>query len=217
MKRLLCILLILALSLSLCACGRRGKNAEDPSATTEYVPAETAALPEPSPAPLYNTATSIEITRDNWADYFEICEVPLYMLNQNGGVLEVEQNYCVVLREELAHRLLPYGGYRVDFEIGFDVYVNTLDFDLNNYVFLHTDDLLYALRAVHTCAFTATALPKSAYGSSYNTYLQNQQATYRNAFFTGSATYTDGVWAGFYVDLNTVEIVSVQGTLELAY
>lgn len=217
MKRLFCILLILALSLTLCACGRRDARAEAPGATNEYAPAETAALPEPSAPPLNSASTSIEITPDNWATYFEICEVPLYMLNPNGGVLEVEQNYCVVLREELAHRLQPYGSYRVDFEIGFDVYVNTLDFDLNNYVFLHTDDLLYALRAVHTCSFTSTALPKSAYGSSFNTYLQNQQATYRNAFFTGSANYTDGVWAGFYVDLNTVEIVSVQGTLELAY
>lgn len=214
MKRIICVLLIAVLCLALCGCGRRKTAPSDAGATTEYVPAaETPA----APTPLYSSTTEIPITLENWSTYFEICEIPLYVTNPNGGVLEVKQNYCVALREEVAHRLQPNGASHVEFEIGFDVYVNTLDQDVENNLFLHTDDLLYALRADHTCVFTSSALPKSAYGASYNTFLQSLAPTYQNAFFTGSAQYTDGVWAGFYVDLSTVEVISVQGTLELGY
>ena len=218
MKRTVCLVLLLALCLGLCACGRkRGAASSREDAATEYSSAETEALSPTPAAALYRNYGSVEITADNWRDYFEVCEVPLYQLNPAGGVHELKQNYCVVIREEIAHRLNPYGSYHVDFEIGFDVYVNTLDYDRENNLFLHTDDLLYAVRAVHPCAFTATALPKSAYGSSYSAYLQAGSETYRNAFFTGSAIYTDGAWAGFYVDLNSVELVSVQGSIELGY
>ena len=216
MKRLLSLLVLLTLCLGLTACGKRAAEPATAGDTTEY--SLEALPPQPSAAPLYSNYAEVQITMDNWREYFELCEVPLYMLNPHGGVLEVEQNYCAVIREELAHRLRPNGGYRVDFEIAFDVYAsNTLDYDRENNLFLHTGDMLYATRATHSCAFTATALPRSAYGSSYNAYLQNQAETYRNAFFTGSAKYTDGVWAGFYVDLNTAEVVSVQGYLEMGY
>ncbi len=107
------------------------------------------------------------------------------------------------------------GAYQVEFTVGFDVYVDTLDIDLDNRSFSHTDDLLFALRAEHTCTFTAQALPKSASGGTYADYLADLAPQYRNAFFSGSAHYTDGVWAGFYVDLATVELLSAEGTLEL--
>ena len=96
-------------------------------------------------------------------------------------------------------------------------YVDTLDIDLDARTYAHTSDMLYALRAEHNCAFTAKALPKNAAGGTYSDYLVNLAPAYRNAFFSGSAHYTDGVWAGFYVDLSTIEVVSAEGTLELLY
>lgn len=214
MKRMMCVLLALALCLTLCGCGRRKAAPADPGPTVQ----ENTELSAPEPTlPPFTTTTQVEITLDNWASYFEICEIPLYMLNPNGGVLEVEQNYCVCLRDEFAHRLQPLGASRVDFEIGFDVYVNTLDYDAENNLFLHTNDLLYAVWADHSCVFTSSALPKTAYGSNYGAFLKNYAPSYQNAFFTGSAHYTDGVWAGFYVDLNTIQVLSASGTLELGY
>ena len=65
------------------------------------------------------------------------------------------------------------------------------------------------------CSFTARALPKSASGGTYADYLLNRAPMYKNAFFSGSAHYSDGAWAGFYVDLATVEVLSAEGTLEL--
>lgn len=214
MKKMLSILLLLSLALSLCACARRQPARQ--TGQTEATPIPTEALVEQTPI-VYASFDSIEITLENWNSYFEISEVPLFILNPNGGIRELVQNYCVTLREEFAHRLRAEGSYTVDFEIAFDVYVDTLDIDLDNRSFRHTDDLFFALRADHTCTFTARALPKSAAGGTYADYLLNLAPIYRNAFFSGSAHYTDGVWAGFYVGLSTVGVLSAHGTLELGY
>ena len=210
MKRFYCLLLLLCLLPGLCACGRDKNAPIDPGLRTDNdIPIQV------TPTPLLTRSVSIPITLDNWDAYFEIREIPLYLFNPNGGVLELKQNYCVVLREEFAHRMLTYGDYRVNFTVSFDVYVNQLDYDKENNLFLHTDDLFYAMRAEHTCAFTAMALPTGASGSSYGAYLQSLKPDYENAFFTGTANYTDGVWAGFYVDLGSVEVLSAEGTLDL--
>ena len=210
MKKRLPLVLVCSLCLLLCACGRNKAAPVEPGLTTESV-----VLAEPTPSPGYTRFDSIPITSENWNVYFEISEVPLFILNPNGGVRELVQNYCVTLREEFAHRMRTSGSYQVDFEIAFDVYVDTLEIDLDNRSFSHTDDLLFALRADHSCSFTAHALPRSAAGGTYADYLVNLAPQYRNAFFSGSAHYTDGVWAGFYVDLSTVEVLSASGTLEL--
>ena len=217
MKKLFSLLLLILLCLALCACGRGGKQPAETGATSEY-PLPTESVPQVTQAPIeVSHYDSIVITPENWSTYFEICEIPLFILNPNGGIREMVQNYCVALREEFAHRMRTIGAYQVDFTIDFDVYVDTLDIDLDAHTYAHTSDLLYALRAEHTCAFTAKALPKSAAGGTYSDYLLNLAPAYRNAFFSGSAHYTDGVWAGFYVDLSTVEVVSAEGTLELLY
>lgn len=211
MKKLLLLVMASALCLSLCACGKREAAPVEPGQTQEAV----SVLPDPTPTPGYSRFESIPITAENWNIYFEISEVPLFILNPNGGVRELVQNYCVTLRQEFAHRMKPVGSYQVEFEIGFDVYIDTLEIDLDNRSFRHTDDLLFALRAVHPCSFNARALPRSAAGGTYADYLTNLVPQYRNAFFSGSAHYSDGVWAGFYVDLATVEVISAAGTLEL--
>lgn len=216
MKRWITLLLVLSLCLAFCACGKQNQPPAETGPTIEYA-VPTEYVPAVTEAPIYSRFESIEITMDNWDTYFEISEVPLFILNPNGGIREMVQNYCVTLREEFSHRLRPIGSYGVDFTIGFDIYVDTLDIDLDNKTFRHTDDLLYALRAEHECRFTSSALPKSAAGGTYADYLINLAPAYRNAFFSGSAHYTDGVWAGFYVDLSTVQLLSAQGTLELGY
>ncbi len=207
MKKLFLLLMAFTLCLTLCACGKQEAAPAEPGIVSPTPAAETPVV--------YSRVESIPITAENWNVYFELSEVPLFILNPNGGVRELVQNYCVTLREEFAHRMRTEGSYKVDFTIGFDVYVDTLEIDLDNRAFSHTDDLLYALRAEHNCSFTARALPKSAAGGTYADYLFNLAPQYRNAFFSGSAHFTDGVWAGFYVDLATVEVLSAEGTLEL--
>ena len=213
MKKTVLLLLTLVLCLALAACGKSKAAPEEPGETSEYS-AGAEAVVTPVPLPL-RSAEEIEITPENWSLYFTVAEGPLYMFNPNGGVRELEQNYCIVLRDEFLHRFRDYGSYRVDFEVSFDVYVNSLDYDKENNLFLHTDDLYFAKQAQHRCSFTASALNLSSYGSNYADYLSGLEPSYLNAFFTGSANYSDGVWAGFYVDLNSVQILDARGTLSL--
>ncbi len=215
MKKQIAVILLLLLSLCFCACGKKSQPI-DTGDTNEYQVDILPVTPEPT-VQTFTHFESIPIDAENWSTYFEIREIPLYMLNPNGGILEAEQNYCVALREAYLPMLRSSDSYQVDFTVAFDVYVNTLDIDLSSYRFQHTDDRLFALRAEHSCVFNQRALHSSDANASYDRFLNEGVPYYQNAFFTGSATYTDGVWAGFYVDPSTLQVLSASGTLELGY
>ena len=216
MKKRIAVIVLLLLCLTLCACGRSEARPIDTGDTNEYLVDVLPVTPEPT-VQIYTHFETVAITNENWSTYFEIREIPLYMLNPNGGILEAEQNYCVALREAYLPMLRASDSYQVDFTVDFDVYVNTLDIDLSDYSFSHTADTLFAVRAEHSCVFNQRALHSSDANASYDRFLINGSPNYQNAFFTGSARYTDGVWAGFYVDPSTLQVVSANGTLELGY
>ena len=216
MKNRFVVLVLLLLSLSLFGCGKAKGQPIDSGDANEYTVDVLPVTPEPT-VQVYTHFETVTITDENWSTYFEIREIPLYMLNPNGGILEAEQNYCVALRDVYLPMLRSSDSYQVDFTVDFDVYVNTLDIDLSTYRFSHTADMLFAVRAEHSCVFNQRALHSSDANASYDRFLINGAPSYQNAFFTGSANYTDGVWAGFYVDLSTLQVVSASGTLELGY
>ena len=205
MKRILCLILILSLCLSLCACGKKKEEAPAREAAPE--PIETVT---PVQTRSYR---SYEIDLSNWQQYFEVTEVPLYILTSTEIISEVCQTYCVVLRDEYLPYLNPEGDYSVRFELSFDLYCETLEIDTAHFTYRHTDDMLYATNATKTAIFDRSALPKSAYGTDYNA-----RVGYSNAFFSGWAVVQpeSKVWAGFYIDLASVQMLSVSGTIELA-
>ena len=203
MKRVLSLLLALSLCLSLCACGKKAE--------------ETApAVPEPvetvTPVQM-RTYRTYEINNDNWNMYFEIAEIPLYILTSTEIISQVCQNYCVVLKDDYLPYLNPEGNYSVRFELAFDIYVETLDIDTVHFTYRHTGDTLYADKATKTAIFNRSALPKSAYGTDYNA-----RVGYANAFFNGWAQLQpeSKVWAGFYIDPASIQMLSVSGTIDLA-
>ena len=220
MKRILSLLLALCCLLSLCACGAgTGGGANQSGAPLQ---------PQSGAAPAQNgTGTSasnpsgkfqrVAITADNWADYFELKEIPLYTVSQGEVIAQVCQYFCVVLREEYLPYLNPNGNYRVEFIFHFDLYIDTMDINTNEGVYRHTDDLFYAVEATKSAVFDRSALPSSAYGGDASAY-----DGFSNAFFTGYCTLHSGdelgenrVWSGFYIDLNQVTLESVSGELEL--
>ena len=242
MKRLLCILLALVLSLGLCACGATaGEPAptEIPEGALPTLPAielwpsskdDPAATPKPTPD--LRPYHVVEITPDNWYYFFQLREIPLYSINSSGVIAQVCQTYCVVLREEYQDQVISDGDYRVEFSFTFDVYYNTLDVDTQNFRYGHTNDFGYPDAPVygqgdgggHTAPMkeaTATksasydryALRFSAYGTDYSRY-----HGYSNAFFGGWANINmeSKVWSGFYIDLNQVRLESVSGYLQIA-
>ena len=73
--------------------------------------------------------------------------------------------------------------------------------------------MIYAGNATKSAIFDRSALPKSAYGTDYNA-----RVGYSNAFFSGWAVVQpeSKVWAGFYINLASVQMLDVSGTIELA-
>ena len=205
MRRFLALLLCLILCLPLCACGKK-QQADIQSTAAE--PLQTV-----TPVVMERSYRSYEINADNWYQYFEIAEVPLYILTSTEIISEVCQTYCVVLRDAYLPYLNPDGDYSVRFEVNFDIYVESLDIDTVTYTYRHTDDKLYATNATKSAIFNRSALPKSAYGTDYNA-----RVGYANAFFSGWATVQPDskVWAGFYIDPASIQVLSASGTIELA-
>ena len=222
MKRVFSILLLLCLSLALCACGKKSGQLSEETPSPEFQPTPEAWTAAPE-EPLYPAATAavpdhrnyhrVEITAENWKDYFQLREIPLYSITNSGVIAQVYQTYCVVLRDEIQPLVKPEGEYSVTFSLTFDLYVNTLKVDTKNYTYAHTDDLLYAVKATKSATFDCNALAYSAYGTDHSRY-----SGYSNAFFTGWATIhpESKVWSGFYMDLSQVQLESVSGYLELA-
>ena len=232
MKRLFCIVIALALCLSLCACGSAGE--EEPAPTEEGLE-QTLILPRPEeqtsasegseavvtppPTPDARPWHRVEITADNWSQYFQLREIPLYSITSSGVIAPVYQTYCVVLRDEYLDLAKGDGDYSVDFSFSFDLYYNTLDIDTKNYQYRHTDDYgfpgnpMKEATATKSAVFDRYALRYSAYGTDHSRY-----SGYSNAFFTGWANiHPDSkVWSGFYIDLSKVTLESVSGYLELA-
>lgn len=204
MRRILALLLLCSLCFTLCACG---KKQEEPITAPEE-PVETV-----TPVQMQRSYRSYEITPDNWQQYFEIVEIPLYILTSTEIISQVCQNYCVVLKDEYLPYLNPEGMYSVRFELNFDIYVETLEIDTVHYTYRHMGDRLYATNATKTAVFDRAALPRSAYGTDYNA-----RVGYANAFFNGWAQMQpeSKVWAGFYLDPSAVQVLSAAGTIELA-
>ena len=206
---MLCLLLAAALCLSLCGCGKKEKEPE----AEEAAPAAEQAIASAPAAKDNRHFHKQEITAENWDMFFEIYEVPLYTVTSSEVISQVCQNYCVVLRDEYVPYIRMDSAESVQFELSLDVYVDTLDIDTAHFTYRHTDDLLYATNTTKTAVFDRYALYKSAFGTNYS-----EHPGYRNAFFTGWAVIQPDskVWAGFYVDLNTVKVLSASGTIELA-
>lgn len=224
MKRILCVLLALVICLSLCACGTKAGESlseiEENAAPTPVVPTPEAwtAAPEeapatPSPTPDTRSFHRVDITADNWSQYFQLREIPLYSITSSGVIAQVCQTYCVVLRDEYLEQVKGDGDYSVSFTFGFDLYYNTLKVDTKNYTYGHTDDTMFEVHAEKPAVFDRYALRYSAYGTDFSRY-----SGYSNAFFSGWANINmeSKVWSGFYIDLSQVELISVSGYLQLA-
>ena len=208
MKRILLLLLILALCLSAGACGKKNQDVVQPGPDATPVP----EIPVAS-TPDNRRYERVDINMDNWSIYFELREVPLYSVTSTEVIAQVYENYCVVLKEAYQPYIKPEGSYRVDFEVEFDLYVDTLKVDTKAGVYEHTDDMLYAAHAVKPATYDCHALTAADYGADHSRYKD-----YSNAFFSGWATiHPDSkVWSGFYMDLSAVTVNSASGYIELA-
>lgn len=217
MKRLVILLLAALMLVSLCACTAQQGGSAQQSGSFGAKPQQQSGGGQPTQgeeqAPAYSGSYHrVKITTDNWADYFELKEIPLFTVSQGEVIAQVCQYYCVVLREEYLPYLKPGSSASVQFEVLFDLYIDTMDIDTNEGVYRHTDDLFYAVQTSKKAVFDRYALPASAYGADASGY-----AGFSNAFFTGyCALHAESkVWSGFYIDLSQAQVLSASGELEL--
>ena len=128
MKKAISLLLALVLCLSLCACG--GGN--DTTKTTEVPTTTTPATTEPEPTapietePQYET---VEITMDNWADYFEFVFIEDWEINGFGESEGYSCEYRLKLRDEYASKI-NLQNLAITVEVAFKDVLSYATFDL---------------------------------------------------------------------------------------
>lgn len=109
MKKAISLLLVLMLCLSLCACGGSNEMPEaqvstDPATTPEATEPATTEATEPEESEL--TTVCVEITLENWQDYFELREYTEFVENGFGEIDDAKTLWSVVSKD----------GYTVDEE-----------------------------------------------------------------------------------------------------
>ena len=106
MRKLLCMLLVLAMCLSICACGKADNREEMVQDTEEMAVRPTVEVLETEPTETIPIVTEpqiveVEITLDNWQEYFEFKEF-LFFQNDDFGEFEQYAFYwCFVPKEEI--------------------------------------------------------------------------------------------------------------------
>lgn len=108
MKKLLALLLAIAACLSLTACAAEPQSPETLAETT----VETTLPLE-----------QIEITMDNWQEYFDLREAQRITVNESGGIYNREFGYGAFLKEEYAQRL-------AEFDVTFTMQANSVRYQV---------------------------------------------------------------------------------------
>lgn len=107
MKKSIALTLVLTLCLSLCACGKADKHEEmkqdDTYAEVVQTPVEmTETEPmEMTEAPTEPQIVEVEITLDNWQEYFEFKEFLFCLNNEFGEFKEYAFYWCLVPKESI--------------------------------------------------------------------------------------------------------------------
>ncbi len=105
MKKTIALLLALALCLSLCACGGGNETPATTEATTEPIdttPPTTETTAPVETEPQYET---VEITMDNWMEYFEFVFIEDWQINGFGESEGYSYVYQLKLRDDYASKI----------------------------------------------------------------------------------------------------------------
>ena len=113
MKKLISGLMALTLCLALAACGSRQENLKETEDMQTSAAAETAEMSETAA----EAPKTVEITMDNWSEYFELREAAEPWFSEDGSIESWDFSYGVFLKDTYLER---FQSGQVDFEIGFE-------------------------------------------------------------------------------------------------
>lgn len=143
MKKVMIMLLALAMLLSMAACAAPETSPSE--SVTIPIVAETEAPRKPEPA-------AVEITMDNWQDYFELRDTEQVYINDACSVVNRVFGYGVFLKEEYVPRLAE--GSDVSFELEYKVVWRRVMGDLNGDSYLIQGALADSDRKTQTAKLT---------------------------------------------------------------
>lgn len=130
MKRALAMLLVIMLCLSLAAC------AAEESVVPEMVEESSIQATEAQ-------VHEVEITLENWQDYFEMRETQWVQVNENGSIILREFGYGVFLKDEYKEQLAEEDPVDVSFEMEVDSVRYQVYGDLTTDNFIIREDTLH--------------------------------------------------------------------------
>ena len=199
MKKWIALLLAAVLCLSLSACGEKTSPEEEMLMT----PATIEPLAKIETKPVNET---IEITMDNWQDYFEEYDEDVWELNAFQELDKLTNCAYLVLKDEYASRLVEEKS-SVTFEIKcfLDEYHITADVENRTWQreFVKADETRSPVTEERNCYSLSRLKGRDAYGAD----VYNRAVLNRNVM-TGAAE-------GDFYCLTSYEILRVTGTLAL--
>lgn len=135
---------------------------------------------------------TIEITPENWSEYFEIVEVPLFCDNDFNEVECFFIAHCVVLKENFTPQLCADSDFEVLFEIEYDCSLVSLDVDVVAHTFSHMNDSSYFGREKGTAKYTLNALTSASCGMVFTDFNEITAFPIENAFVSYYVYYNAG-------------------------
>lgn len=122
MKKQITIIMALMLIFLLTACAAAEPTPSETEilvTATETVPAESATVPPETETSVPQKIVPVEITLDNWQEYFELRQTEQVYVSQTCAVTNRVFGYGVFLKEEFLPLLAPDSD--VSFELQYDV------------------------------------------------------------------------------------------------
>jgi hypothetical protein len=221
MKQAMSLILTLILCLSLCACGNQEKYkkydtligyieaGDEENATKEFL----ALLEQNKPETTEPATTTVEITMDNWQDYFELRLVADISRDHFDEVEDTFAKWRLYLKEE-------YWGKVPEADVAFGYYATeacecNFSYDLDTEILSYSVVQLYSdWQEEGTCGFERS---KDYYYAVGEAYIRNYTDLVDRFFTIGdSIQVNDNIvtWCGEDGYLN-IEITRVRGTLTL--
>ena len=132
MKKWIALLLAAVLCLSLAACGK--STTEENSGTTQGQTADNSTQDTDEPSSAELTEQTVEITLDNWQDYFEFRPVVHVSENSYNEITGMQVIFKFLPKEAIAENIVDVGedDERIVFDVQYiDPYACVYSYDLN--------------------------------------------------------------------------------------
>ena len=218
MKKWIALLLAAVLCLSLAACGK--STTEENSGTTQGQTADNSTQDTDEPSSAELTEQTVEITLDNWQDYFEFRPDVHVLKNSYNEIRGMQVIFKFLPKEAIAENIVDVGERddRIVFDVQyFDPYACIYSYDLN------TQKLTIGEFTEGSSSYSADdLLPSEDWNGTYDSIYDGAyfpKNGYRVIMFPlnkdDDCTVTDTIVESYGYAYSSVEITRIKGTVTI--